>query len=54
VRWCAIGVTSPIVSGDLRRKRAPFSQRGRAFLLVELPRDEIPLLIEMIVELGMN
>jgi hypothetical protein len=24
VGWCAIGVTSPFVNGDLCRKRAPF------------------------------
>jgi len=54
VRWCVIGVTSPFVSDDLRRKRAPLSQRGRALLLVGLPCDQIPLLIEMIVELGVD
>ena len=47
-------MTSPFVSDDLRRKRAPFSQRGRAVLLVGLPSDEIALLIEMIVELGVD
>jgi hypothetical protein len=41
-------------SGDLRRKGAPLRQRGRASLLVDLPRDEMALLIELVVDLGVN
>ena len=41
-------------SGDLRRKGAPLRQCGRASLLVNLPGDEMPLLIEMVVDLGVN
>jgi hypothetical protein len=35
-------------------KGAPLRQCGRASLLVNLPCDEMPLLIEMILDLGVN
>ena len=43
-----------LASGDLRRKGAQFRQCGRASLFVNLPGDEIALLIELVVHLGMN
>ena len=43
-----------LASGDLRRESAPLSQGSRTSLLVDLPRDEMALLIELIVNLGMN
>ena len=46
--------TSSFASDDLGRKGAPLRQCGRAALLVDLPGDEMPFLIEMIVELGVN
>jgi hypothetical protein len=39
-------------SADLDPKGAPFGQRGRAPLLVNLPGDEVSFLIEMVVNLG--
>jgi hypothetical protein len=39
---------------DKSRKGAPFRQCGRASLLVNLPGDEMALLIEMVVDLGVN
>ena len=42
------------VIDDLRCKCAPLGQCGRASLLVDLPGDEMPLLIEMVVDLGVN
>jgi hypothetical protein len=41
-------------SGDLCREGAPLGQGSRASLLVDLPRDEIALLIELVVDLGVN
>ena len=41
-----------LVRGDLRRESAPLGQGSRASLLVDLPRDEMPLLIELVVHLG--
>jgi len=41
--------TSSFASDDLRRKGAPLRQCGRASLLVYLPGDEMPLLVEMVV-----
>jgi RNA-directed DNA polymerase len=41
-------------SGDLHRKGAPLGRRSRASLLVDLSRDEMALLIEMVVHLGVN
>ena len=38
----------------LGRKSAPFGQCGRASLLVDLAGDEMALLIEMVVDLGVN
>jgi len=38
----------------LRRKSVPLGQCGRASLLVNVPGDEMPLLIEMVVDLGVN
>jgi hypothetical protein len=43
-----------LASGDLRRESAPLSQGSRTSLLVDLPRDEMALLIELVVYLGMN
>jgi hypothetical protein len=39
--------------GDLRGEGTPLSEGSRAPLLVDLPGDQMPLLIEMIV-LSMN
>ena len=36
------------------RESAPLSQSGRAPLLVDLPRDEMARLIELVVHQGMN
>jgi hypothetical protein len=41
-------------SGDLGSKGAPLGQGRRASLLVDLPRDEMALLIELVVDLGVN
>ena len=41
-----------VASGDLCRESAPLGQGSRASLLVDLPRDEMPLLIELVVDLG--
>ena len=43
-----------VASGDLCRKSAPLSQGSRASLFVDLPCDEMALLIELVVHLGMN
>ena len=43
-----------LASGDLCRESAPLGQGNRAPLLVDLPRDEMALLIELVVHLGMN
>jgi hypothetical protein len=43
-----------LVSGDLCRESAPPSQGSSASLLVDLPRDEMALLIELVVHLGMH
>jgi hypothetical protein len=43
-----------LASGDLCRESAPLSQGSRASLLADLPRDEMALLIELVVHLGMN
>ena len=40
--------------GDLRRESASLGQGSRASLLVDLPRDEMALLIELVVHQGMN
>ena len=44
----------PPSNEDLRRKGAPLRQCGRASLLVNLPGDEMALLIELVVDLGVN
>jgi hypothetical protein len=46
--------TRPLVGGCLRHKRPPLRQCSRASLLVVLPGDEMPLLIELVVDLGVN
>ena len=46
--------TRPLASDALRGKCAPLRQCNRASLLVNLPGDEMPLLIEMILDLGVN
>jgi hypothetical protein len=43
-----------LARGNLRRESAPLGQGSRASLLVDLPRDEMALLIEMIVDLSVN
>jgi hypothetical protein len=43
-----------LASGDLCRESAPLGQGGRTSPLVDLPRDEMALLIELVVHLGMN
>ena len=43
-----------LASGVLCRESAPLGQGGRASLLVDLPRDEVALLIELVLHLGMN
>jgi hypothetical protein len=43
-----------VASGDLCRESAPLSQGSRTSLLVDLPGDEMPLLIELVVDLGVN
>ena len=43
-----------LASGDLRGESAPLSHSSRTSLLVDLPRDEMALLIELVVRLGMN
>jgi hypothetical protein len=39
---------------QLCRESAPLGQGRRASLFVDLPRDEMALLIELVVHLGMN
>jgi hypothetical protein len=41
-------------SGDLRHKGAPLGQGSRASQLVDLSRDEMAFLIELVVDLGVN
>jgi hypothetical protein len=43
-----------LASGDLCHESAPFSQGCRASLLLDLPRDEMVLLAELVVHVGMN
>ena len=43
-----------LASGDLCHEGAPLGQGSRAPLLVDLPRDEMALLIELVVDLGVN
>ncbi len=43
-----------LASGYLSRESAPLGPRSRASVLVDLPRDEMALLIELVVHLGMN
>ena len=43
-----------LASSDLCRESMPLGQGSRASLLVDLPRDEMTLLIELVVELGVN
>jgi hypothetical protein len=45
---------TPARNRRLRSKCAPLRQCNRASLLVNLPGDEMPLLIEMILDLGVN
>jgi hypothetical protein len=44
----------PRAIDDLRGKGAPLRQCGRASLLVDLPGDKMPFLIEMVVDLGVD
>jgi hypothetical protein len=46
--------THPLASDALRGKGAPLRQCNRASLLVNLLGDEMPLLIEEIMDLGVN
>jgi hypothetical protein len=43
-----------LASGGLYRESTPLGQSSRASLLVDLPRDEMALLLELVVHLGMN
>ena len=43
-----------LASGGLCRESTPLGQGSRASQLVDLPRDEMALLIELVVHLGMN
>ena len=43
-----------LASGDLCREGASLGQGSRASLLVDLPRNEMALLIELVVGLGVN
>ena len=43
-----------LASGDLCGESAPFCCGSRASPLVDLPRDEMALLIELVVDLGVN
>jgi hypothetical protein len=43
-----------LASGGLCRESTPLGQGSRASLLVDLPRDGMALLIELVVHLGMN
>jgi hypothetical protein len=43
-----------LARSDLRRKGGPLGQCSRASLLVDLPRNEMSLLIEMIVDLSVR
>jgi hypothetical protein len=43
-----------LASGGLGCECAPLSQGSRASQLVDLPRDEMALLIGLVVHLGMN
>ena len=52
-RSSARGATRP-PSSHLSCEGAPLGQRGRAPLFVDLAGDEMALLIEMVVDLGMN
>jgi hypothetical protein len=47
-------VARQALSQAMIRKSAPLRQCGRASLLVDLPSDEMAILIEMVVDLGMN
>jgi hypothetical protein len=44
----------PLASGELRRESAPIGHGGRPSLIVDWPRDEMALLIELVVDLGVN
>jgi hypothetical protein len=44
----------PRAIDDLRRKGAPLCRCGRASLLVDLPGDEMPFLIKVIMDLSAN
>ena len=53
-RSSAHGAARPGPKRPLGREGAPFGQCGRASLLVDLAGDEMALLIEMVVDLGVN
>ena len=44
----------PACNSDLSHECAPLYQRGQASLFVNLPRDEMALLIEIVVDPGVN
>ena len=46
--------TRLLARDGLRGKGAPLGQGRRASLLVDLPRNEMALLIELVVDLGVN
>jgi hypothetical protein len=43
-----------LASDDLCRESAPLGQGSRAPLFVDLPRDEMALLMELVVHLGVD
>ena len=51
---CRLQRDRHLASGDLCRESTPLGQGCRASLLVDLPRDEMALLIELVVDLGVN
>ena len=53
-RSSAYGVARPDLKRHSSREGAPLGQCGRASLLVNLAGDEMALLIEMVVDLGVN
>jgi hypothetical protein len=44
--------TRPLAGGCLHQERSPLSQCSRATLLIVLPGDDVPLLIELVVDLA--
>ena len=53
-RWVCAWRNTPTLRRHSSREGAPLGQCGRASLLVDLAGDEMALLIEMVVDLGVN